>query len=108
MELVPAVPVKKSVFPDHIMCLEDGKRLDILKRHLLATYDMPQEQYWTKWRLLSSYAMVAPEYAEKRSKLAQEIGLDCKIPANPVPETVEGVEEKKIPATNRGHEPKMD
>lgn len=107
-ELIPAVPVKKSVFPDHIVCLEDGKKLKMLKRHLASAYDMTPEQYRAKWGLPASYPMVAPDYAEKRSKLAQEIGLGRRISANPEPETVEGVEVKKVPASRRGRKPKAD
>jgi predicted transcriptional regulator len=73
--LVPAVPVKKSVFPDFIICLEDGKRLKMLKRHLAASYGMSPEQYRTKWNLPKTYPMVAPNYAEQRSSLAKKIGL---------------------------------
>jgi len=71
----PAVPVKKSVFPDHLICLEDGKKLKMLKRHLQTAYGMTPEQYRAKWGLDSNYPMVAPEYAKKRSSLAKAIGL---------------------------------
>jgi len=71
----PAVPVRKSVFPDYIVCLEDGKRLKMLKRHLSTAYTMTPEQYRAKWGLDGSYPMVAPNYAERRSKLAKQIGL---------------------------------
>jgi predicted transcriptional regulator len=71
----PAVPVRKSVFPDYIICLEDGKRLKMLKRHLSTSYNLTPEQYREKWGLESSYPMVAPNYAEKRSSLAKQIGL---------------------------------
>ena len=74
-DLVPAVPVKKSVFPDYIVCLEDGKKLKMLKRHLHATYGMTPQQYREKWGLPESYPMVAPDYAARRSALAQKIGL---------------------------------
>jgi predicted transcriptional regulator len=73
--LVPAVPVKKSVFPDFIICLEDGKKLKMLKRHLATSYGMTPEQYRDKWRLPREYPMVAPNYAARRSVLAKEIGL---------------------------------
>jgi predicted transcriptional regulator len=76
--LTPAVPVKKSVFPDHIVCLEDGKKLKMLKRHLRTSYGMTPEAYRTKWGLPSDYPMVAPSYAAKRSSLAKEIGLGRK------------------------------
>src|SRR5690242_15867902 len=71
----PAVPVKKSVFPDYIVCLEDGKKLKMLKRHLASAYGMTPEQYRQKWGLDANYPMVAPNYAEKRSSLAKQIGL---------------------------------
>ncbi len=71
----PAVPIKKSVMPDHIVCLEDGKKLKMLKRHLKTSYDMTPEQYRERWGLPADYPMVAPNYAEKRSQLAKKIGL---------------------------------
>ncbi|MCQ8239928.1 MucR family transcriptional regulator [Rhizosaccharibacter radicis] len=74
----PAVPVKKSVFPDYIVCLEDGKKLKMLKRHLQSAYNMTPEQYRERWNLPSDYPMVAPSYAERRSTLAREIGLGRK------------------------------
>lgn len=75
---VPAVPVKKSVFADHIICLEDGKRLKMLKRHLKTAYNMTPDQYRERWGLASDYPMVAPEYANHRSTLAKKIGLGTK------------------------------
>jgi len=74
----PAVPVKKSVFPDHIICLEDGKKLKMLKRHLKTSYNMTPEQYREKWQLPPDYPMVAPNYAKHRSSLAKKIGLGTK------------------------------
>jgi predicted transcriptional regulator len=74
-KLIPAVPVKHSVFPDHIVCLEDGKKLKMLKRHLAAAYDMTPDQYRTRWGLPSDYPMVAPDYASRRSELAKTYGL---------------------------------
>ncbi|HYZ21652.1 MAG TPA: MucR family transcriptional regulator [Rhodopila sp.] len=71
----PAVPIRKSVFPDYIICLEDGKRLKMLKRHLAAAYNMTPAQYREKWGLDANYPMVAPKYAEKRSSLAKQSGL---------------------------------
>ena len=71
----PAVPVKKSVFADYIVCLEDGKKLKMLKRHLKTAYDMSPEEYRERWQLPPDYPMVAPNYARQRSKLAKEIGL---------------------------------
>ncbi len=71
----PAVPVKRSVFPDYIVCLEDGKKLKMLKRHLKTSYDMTPEEYRERWGLPPDYPMVAPNYAQHRSNLAKEIGL---------------------------------
>lgn len=71
----PAVPVKRSVFPDYIVCLEDGKKLKMLKRHLKTSYDMTPEEYRERWGLPADYPMVAPNYAQHRSNLAKEIGL---------------------------------
>jgi predicted transcriptional regulator len=71
----PAVPIRKSVFPDYIICLEDGKRLKMLKRHLSTSYNLTPDQYREKWGLDASYPMVAPNYAERRSELAKQIGL---------------------------------
>ncbi len=74
-ELIPAVSVKKSVTPDFIICLEDGKKLKMLKRHLMSTYNMTPEQYKAKWDLPKDYPLVAPNYARTRSELAKKIGL---------------------------------
>jgi len=71
----PAVPIKKSVTPDYIICLEDGKKLKMLKRHLKTAYNMTPEEYREKWALPADYPMVAPNYAKQRSRLAKEIGL---------------------------------
>jgi predicted transcriptional regulator len=71
----PAVSVKKSVQPDYIVCLEDGKKLKMLKRHLKTAYNMSPEGYRERWGLAPDYPMVAPNYAEQRSRLAKEIGL---------------------------------
>lgn len=71
----PAVPIKKSVTPDYIVCLEDGKKLKMLKRHLKSAYDLTPDAYRERWGLPSDYPMVAPNYAEKRSRLAKNIGL---------------------------------
>lgn len=81
-ELSPAVPVKKSVTADFIVCLEDGKKLKMLKRHLMSTYGMTPAEYRTKWNLPRDYPMVAPNYAATRSQLAKKIGLG-KSPAKP-------------------------
>ena len=77
-DLKPAVPVKKSVTPDYIVCLEDGKRLKMLKRHLSSSYDMTPDEYRTKWGLPADYPMVAPNYAKARSDLALKLGLGRK------------------------------
>jgi len=74
-KLQPAVPVKKSVMPDYIVCLEDGKKLKMLKRHLKSAYDMTPDEYRARWNLPQDYPMVAPNYAKQRSRLAKEIGL---------------------------------
>ena len=71
----PAVSVKKSITPDYIVCLEDGKKLKMLKRHLKTAYNMTPEQYRDRWNLAPDYPMVAPNYARQRSRLAKEIGL---------------------------------
>ena len=73
--LKPAVPVKKSITADYILCLEDGKKFKSLKRHLRTQYSMTPEQYREKWGLPPDYPMVAPNYAEARSKLAKQMGL---------------------------------
>jgi predicted transcriptional regulator len=74
----PAVPIKKSVMPDYLICLEDGKKLKMLKRHLRTAYGMTPEQYRAKWGLPPDYPMVAPNYAKQRSDFAKEIGLGRK------------------------------
>ncbi|HEY2132005.1 MAG TPA: MucR family transcriptional regulator [Acetobacteraceae bacterium] len=73
-----AVPVKKSVFPDYLVCLEDGKKLKMLKRHLKTAYDLTPDQYRERWGLPADYPMVAPNYADHRSSLAKKIGLGTK------------------------------
>ncbi|MER2605243.1 MAG: MucR family transcriptional regulator [Siculibacillus sp.] len=73
--LKPAVPVKKSVTPDYIVCLEDGKKFKSLKRHLRTQYNMTPEEYREKWGLPADYPMVAPNYAQARSDLAKKMGL---------------------------------
>jgi predicted transcriptional regulator len=73
--LAPAVPIRKSVTPAYIVCLEDGRKLKMLKRHLRTRWDMTPEEYRIKWNLPPDYPMVAPNYAKKRSDLAVEIGL---------------------------------
>lgn len=78
VELKPAVPIKKSITKDYIICLEDGKQLKMLKRHLKTAYDMTPEDYRAKWGLAHDYPMVAPSYAAKRQELAKKIGLGRK------------------------------
>jgi predicted transcriptional regulator len=73
--LNPAVPAKKSIKPDYIICLEDGKKLKMLKRHLRTSYDLSPSEYRKKWGLPDDYPMVAPSYAARRSELAKKIGL---------------------------------
>lgn len=74
----PAVAVKKSVTPDYIICLEDGRKLKMLKRHLKTAYNMTPEDYRERWDLPADYPMVAPNYANQRSDLAKRIGLGTK------------------------------
>ncbi|WP_373085050.1 MucR family transcriptional regulator [Sneathiella sp.] len=76
--LKPAVPVKKSVQDDYIICLEDGKQLKMLKRYLRSNYDMTPDEYRSKWSLPADYPMVAPAYAKRRSDFAKEFGLGRK------------------------------
>ncbi|MBH61004.1 MAG: transcriptional regulator [Alphaproteobacteria bacterium] len=76
--LKPAVPVRRSITPDYIVCLEDGKRLKMLKRHLRSAYNMTPDEYRAKWGLPSDYPMVAPNYAKQRSQFAKKIGLGRK------------------------------
>jgi predicted transcriptional regulator len=71
----PAVPVKKSITPDYLICLEDGRKFKSLKRHLRTKYDMSPDQYRAKWGLAKDYPMVAPNYAAARSNLAKQMGL---------------------------------
>ena len=83
-DLTPAVPIKKSVTPEYIVCLEDGKKFKSLKRHLRTRYDMTPVDYRAKWGLPPDYPMVAPNYAKARSDLAKKMGLGT---ARPVPPT---------------------
>lgn len=76
--LKPAVPIRKSIGDDYIICLEDGKKLKMLKRHLRTTYNLTPEEYRAKWGLPSDYPMVAPNYAKQRSQFAKKIGLGRK------------------------------
>jgi predicted transcriptional regulator len=74
-KIAPAVPIRKSVTPDYLVCLEDGKKLKMLKRHLKTSFNLTPEEYRSRWGLPSDYPMVAPNYAKQRSALAREIGL---------------------------------
>ena len=78
IELTPAVPIKKSITNDYLVCLEDGKRLKMLKRHLMSNYGMTPQDYRTKWGLKADYPMVAPAYAQMRHDLAVRNGLGRK------------------------------
>jgi predicted transcriptional regulator len=102
VELVPAVPIKKSVSADFIVCLEDGKKLKMLKRHLMSTFNMTPAEYRTKWNLPRDYPMTAPNYAATRSQLAKTFGLG-RSPApivNPAPIEPPAAS-KKAPARRR-------
>ena len=81
--LKPAVPVRRSVTPEHIICLEDGKKLRMLKRHLRTAYNMTPSEYRTKWGLPADYPMVAPNYAKQRSEFAKRIGLGRRATRRP-------------------------
>lgn len=83
--LVPAVSIKKSVQDEYLVCLEDGKKLKMLKRHLSTSFDMTPEDYRAKWGLPSVYPMVAPAYSRKRQDLAKKIGLGRKPATKPAP-----------------------
>lgn len=78
----PAVPIKKSVAPEYIVCLEDGKKLKMLKRYLRSRYNLSPEEYRAKWQLPADYPMVAPNYAAQRSEFAKKIGLGRGAPAS--------------------------
>src|SRR4051795_11038982 len=92
----PAVPIKKSVFPDYIVCLEDGKKLKMLKRHLQTSYGLSPDAYRAKWGLPKDYPMVAPNYAATRSGLAKQIGLGRKPASAPASEPEPEV--RRLPA----------
>ena len=85
----PAVPIKKSVQPDYIVCLDDGKRFKSLKRHLRTVYNLTPDQYRAKWGLAHDYPMVAPNYAAARSELAKQMGLGARRRKTPEPEPVQ-------------------
>jgi predicted transcriptional regulator len=78
----PAVNVKKSITPEYVICLEDGKKLKMLKRYLRSRYNLTPEEYRAKWGLPADYPMVAPNYAEQRSQFAKKIGLGRNAPAS--------------------------
>jgi predicted transcriptional regulator len=103
----PAVPIKKSVFPSYVVCLEDGKKLKMLKRHLMSAYGMTPDEYRAKWKLPLSYPMVAPDYAERRSTLAKENGLGRRDQSSFLPEEAVAEEPpvQKIPVGKRGRKP---
>jgi predicted transcriptional regulator len=111
----PFVPAKRSIFPDYIICLEDGRKLKTLKRHLRSTYGLSPDQYREKWGLAQDYPMVAPNYAEHRSQLAKQLGLGRK-PAGPEVEPAREEEPApappraaaEAPAPRRGAEPTAD
>lgn len=84
----PAVPIRKSVTPDYLVCLEDGKKLKMLKRHLRSTYNLSPDEYRAKWGLPPDYPMVAPRYAEQRSEFAKKIGLGRSTGRNSVPDGI--------------------
>lgn len=84
-EQIPAVSVRASIKPDYIVCLEDGKKLKMLKRHLMTSYQMTPADYRAKWNLPADYPMVAPNYAAQRKALALKIGLGRKPKATPAP-----------------------
>ena len=91
----PAVPIKKSIFPDYIICLEDGKKLKMLKRHLQASFGMSPADYRARWGLAADYPMVAPNYAAVRSNLAKQIGLgNVRRDAAPAPVAAPAVKRK--------------
>jgi predicted transcriptional regulator len=101
--LTPAVPVKRSVQADHIICLEDGKKFKSLKRHLMSHYNMTPGDYRTKWGLPADYPMVAPSYALARSTLAKKMGLGRRAAADIVVETPQPAPE---PARTAGRKPR--
>ncbi|MEW9275078.1 MucR family transcriptional regulator [Gluconobacter oxydans] len=110
VELVPAVNPKRSVFEDYIICLEDGKKLKLLKRHLKTAYNLTPEEYREKWGLPYDYPMTAPGYSRRRTELAREIGLGQGKNGQtepPVEETAPEVPVRKIPEKRRGRPAKL-
>ncbi len=104
----PAVPPRKSVFPDYLICLEDGKKLKMLKRHLQTSYGLTPAQYREKWGLPHDYPMVAPTYAETRSTLAKSIGLGRKPVVAPaaVPVVAPAAIPAPVPAGRKAGRPR--
>jgi len=102
----PAVNPKRSVFPDYIICLEDGKKLKMLRRHLKTAYNMTPEKYRDRWGLPPEYPMVAPDYSAQRAALAREIGLGSRprasSPQESSPEEENLLQVKKLPEKRRG------
>ncbi|CCA93247.1 MULTISPECIES: MucR family transcriptional regulator [Novosphingobium] len=101
-EQEPAVSIRRSVKPDYIVCLEDGKKLKMLKRHLMTHYQLTPDQYRAKWNLPTDYPMVAPDYAERRRALAKKIGLGRKpgkVAAKAPPAPMAKAPRKKLSAT---------
>lgn len=110
VELVPAVNPKRSVFEDYIICLEDGKKLKLLKRHLKSAYNLTPDEYREKWGLPYDYPMTAPGYSRHRTELAHQIGLGTvkggRSQPAPEPEETETVV-RKIPQKRRGRPAKV-
>ena len=104
--LTPAVSIKRSITPDYIVCLEDGKKFKSLKRHLRTRYDMTPDQYRAKWNLASDYPMVAPNYAAARSELAKNMGLGQQRRKQDSVPTEAETDAKAAPAP-RGRRPKV-
>ncbi len=98
---VPAVPVKKSIGTDFLVCLEDGRKVKMLKRYLARRYDLTPDQYRQRWGLAKDYPMVAPAYAAQRSALAKRIGLGRKPAAPPAPEPTPAAPEPRPRAGGR-------
>ena len=101
---VPAVPVKQSIKPEYIVCLEDGKKLKTLRRHLMTSYNLTPAQYRSRWDLAADYPMVAPNYAKLRSSLAKKIGLGRKTepPVRAKPQARPAGQKRAQKAVRRG------
>lgn len=104
-ELKPAVAIEQSVSPEYIVCLEDGKHLKMLKRHLMSRYQMTPADYRLKWNLPADYPMVAPAYAERRAVVAREIGLGRRIRTETPAPTLETIVKASPPAVSTAVEP---